>query len=507
MLSVFCPEPTLPRLLPKIAIVFVVPATACDDVSVVFPEGGDSLDIAAGGVDVGDEEREPSPENPLRGSSLTINGDAEGLQLGGGALLALPPTTTRPARLLLGGYGDSTNGTASGSLAVHTVGEENTVGYSDAETLMVGAAGTSFGCGGRALHSHAMVAIGACTRSAEAGEQMGAVYLFSYDTLEAGGVSWEQADGRIEGAVEFGGLGRAIASGDFDGDGAVDIIVGAPDADGGRGRIYVHADVSSAPWQSALDLSPLVRGTAGDDALGRSLLMDGDLTGDGYSDLIVCAPGWDVAGVPGAGACGVIAGGLADSEDARLEDQVVSTIYGSRFGDSLGDGTQAVAVGHFLDTDRFTSDAPRSIAVGMPGSDGEAGAVLVVGPSDLDGYVSATAATLRINGDGRFGHSLAALPGGGLLVGAPEFAEGGAAFAIVPDRIWMPSGEAIHASNVADGIWIGANPNGRFGTRVATGHDIDNDRWPDVLIGAPGPTSASPGSVTVGSLPDGWSID
>ena len=101
-------------------------------------------------------------------------------------------------------------------------------------------------------------------------------------------------------------------------------------ADGGRGRIYVHEDIISTPCQYSSDLTPLVRGTAGDDALGRTLLMEGDLTGDGYGDLVVCAPGWDVAGVPGAGACGVIAGGFAESDDAQLEDQVVSTIYGSR---------------------------------------------------------------------------------------------------------------------------------------------------------------------------------
>ena len=117
----------------------------------------------------------------------------------------------------------------------------------------------------------------------------------------------------------------------------------------------------------------------------------------------------------------------------------------------------------------------------MPGAERDSGAVLVVGPDDLDGFVSATAATLRIDGDGRFGHSLAALPGGGLLVGAPEFGQGGAAFAVVPDQIWMPAGEAIHASDVADAIWIGANPGGHFGLR-GDGHDIDGDRWPDVLI-------------------------
>ena len=497
----------MPCLRNTLALTVVGPALACSDVTVVFPEGGGDPEQSSAPAAVEPEAPGATYDNPLRGSRYTIQGDAEGLRLGGGALLALPASHDHPAQLIVGAPGDPSEGAGAGSVALHTLGAGSSAAYTDADSLMVGAAGTGFGCGGLVLHQHSMIAIGACTRSAEAGEQLGAVYLFDYDTFVAGGVSWETADGRIEGAVEFGGLGRSLASGDFDGDGWTDLVVGAPDADGGRGRIYVHEDIISTPWQYSSDLTPLVRGTAGDDALGRTLLMEGDLTGDGYGDLVVCAPGWDVAGVPGAGACGVIAGGFAESDDAQLEDQVVSTIYGSRLGDSLGDGTQAVAVGHFLDSAGVTPDAPRSIAVGMPGAERDSGAVLVVGPDDLDGFVSATAATLRIDGDGRFGHSLAALPGGGLLVGAPEFGQGGAAFAVVPDQIWMPAGEAIPASDVADAIWIGANPGGHFGARVASGHDIDGDRWPDVLIGEPGPSASSPGSITVGALPDGWSIE
>jgi hypothetical protein len=262
--------------------------------------------------------------------------------------------------------------------------------------------------------------------------------------------------------------------------------------------VYLFDDITGQLWQSAADLPPLARGTAGDDGLGSSLLLEGDLTNDGHDDLILCAPGWDIAGVPGAGACGVLPGGHALDAIGDLESSVVSIIYGSRLGDAAGAGASGAQVGRFLDPERL------SIAVSLPGANDGDGAVLVVHPDDLDGYVSATAATLRVDGDGQFGLSMASLPGGGLLVGAPDFGQGGAAFALLPDEIWMPSGQPVHASDVATGIYLGMEPDSGFGTTVTGGTDLDGDAWFDVAIGAPGPAERSPGAVTVAPLPPGW---
>jgi hypothetical protein len=71
----------------------------------------------------------------------------------------------------------------------------------------------------------------------------------------------------------------------------------------------------------------------------------------------------------------------------------------------------------------------------------------------------------------------------------------------------MPTGEAVHASDVSDAIWIGTTPEERFGTRVAGGTDLDGDHWPDIVVGAPGPSSSSPGTVTVTALPAGWPVE
>jgi hypothetical protein len=96
------------------------------------------------------------------------------------------------------------------------------------------------------------------------------------------------------GQIELGGVlalrsefGASHACGDFDGDGALELAVGAP----GAGHVYVLELTPSgalASWQRIDRDEPL--GLAGADGFGNALANLGDRDGNGTEDLAVGAP-------------------------------------------------------------------------------------------------------------------------------------------------------------------------------------------------------------------------
>ncbi len=127
-------------------------------------------------------------------------------------------------------------------------------------------------------------------------------------------------------------LGTSVALGpDLSRDGRADAVVGAPGCYANRGQAYVRDGVGgSAVW--AADPVP---GEAAGDRFGAAVALGPDATGDGVPDVLVGAPGHDLA----RGRVYLLSG--ADGTTAR-------TFEGEAAGDQLG---CAVALGPDVDGD------------------------------------------------------------------------------------------------------------------------------------------------------------
>ncbi|NQV90598.1 FG-GAP repeat protein [Candidatus Uhrbacteria bacterium] len=176
----------------------------------------------------------------------------------------------------------------------------------------------------------------------------------SRDACElSGDVASSTADYELTGESGSDQSGSALASGDLNDDGILDLVVGAPrDDDGGNdaGAAYVFF----GPISSSSDLSSAnmkLTGEATDDRAGISLFV-GDLNDDGVMDLVIGATGEDSGG-NGAGAVYVVFGPLASGDlsladaDVKITGEAAEDVFGtSLFVEDLNnDGVMDLVIG------------------------------------------------------------------------------------------------------------------------------------------------------------------
>ncbi len=329
------------------------------------------------------------------------------------------------------------------------------------------------------------------------GSNSGGVYI-QYGPVTEGG-SAADVDVIISGESEDDRFGYSISSGDLDGDGVVDLVVGAQRndqhaEDGGAAYLYlgdearwsssITADTFDAKWASSHS----------DMYFGHTVVVPGDLNGDGRDDLLIGAPRNDDK-ANRAGAVFIVLGHATELGlgTTRLHTSIAGEYRGESNLDQVG--TQIATLG---DVD---GDGRAEFMASSPYRDGDDGPNYGVVYGMIDPAVTGTHdfqdhADFIVNGDSennKLGMSIDSafdLDSDGisdLAIGASG-ENRGSSYQGVGYVIYGPITD-LAGTYVLPGVdsaaFIGVTVHDNAGTLMVGGPDINNDGMDDLTVSAP----------------------
>jgi hypothetical protein len=262
-------------------------------------------------------------------------------------------------------------------------------------------------------------------------------------------------------------LGTSVGTaGDVNGDGIADVIFGGPyfdvvDPDDGIAYVYTGSALGGMQFAwSGFSNEPGAR-------FGTSVGTAGDTDGDGFSEILVGAPGASRASVyPGSAYTLTAPVATADSDEAGA---ALGYAAGTA-GDVNGDGFDDVIVGApFFDV----GAGKRGRVFVYPGQvQGlDAGSPWILDAEEFGNFGAAAATAGDVNGDGY----------ADVIVGSPAADGDSTESGIV--RVYH--GSATGLDGTPDWTMSGDRQYAQFGFSVGTAGDVNGDGYADVIIGAP----------------------
>jgi hypothetical protein len=294
------------------------------------------------------------------------------------------------------------------------------------------------------------------------------------------------ADWSFETDQPFGFVGMSVAAARVDADAFADVIVGASQYDDGEvneGAVFVFHGSAGGP-SATEDL--LLQMDQADAAFGKVVEAVGDLNGDGFGDVAVGVPNWDVAGAGSEEVAVFVylgsAAGLPSAPDWQALGENVFDRFGtavSGAGDVNEDGFQDLVVSApGIDGPSLADVGRVYLYEGSGTGPGTTAAWTVDGAVESGDFGRSVDGAGDVNADGHVG----------LVVGSPLYSNG----QVHEGAVFLYEGDGLTLSTVPD--WtVEANQHAaHLGHSVIGAGDLNGDGFGDLAMSAPLSSGSGP---------------